>query len=228
MSDEMINACMRSFDLAITRATYMKSIELYIEEENEAWEKPREDYFLSSSCGAYSDTPDTFINLESSHNWRDELSGDVRLHNCMISFGFLVSRLVPQDSPEFPTRMIPFLEPGCPDCFFGGAHPLPKYDQYYHDLRDFGALLRSRVYECSTFSGGLFGHPDWNLATEARNDWDKISRKIMDITFDTEWPEVGDGNTDVDYEGLGQLFREALNGKKKNLRLMPEDDWSGL
>ncbi|KAL8766371.1 MAG: hypothetical protein Q9209_006841 [Squamulea sp. 1 TL-2023] len=272
MSDEMIDTCMRSFDLAITRATYINSIKLDIEAATKAWEAAKEEilYELDDdftadhpSCGVSrkpfaldmndlettlsggadmdnktdillhspendNDSLDTFINLESPYVWRTEPSEDARLHDCMIAFDFLISRLVPKDSPELPTRILPFLEPGCPDCFFDEAHPLPKYDQYCHDLRDFGALLRSRVGECSTLTRELIGHPDRVLASEAHDGWGDIYTKILNIAFETEWPKVEDSNPDVDYEGLGVLFQEAHEREKEDFRSMPDDQWSNL
>ncbi|KAI4255090.1 MAG: hypothetical protein L6R42_006911, partial [Xanthoria sp. 1 TBL-2021] len=141
-----------------------------------------------------------------SYNWRQDLSSSEILEHNLESFDFLLSRLLPPDSPDFPTRIIPHLDPGCPHCHTWQAHPLPKYEQYYHDMRDFSALLSARQCEWTELSHEIAGHDDWFCAFEMSRGLRELDSKLMVITFETKWPEHGDGKGDG---GLGALFREA-------------------
>ncbi|KAI4261665.1 MAG: hypothetical protein L6R42_003134 [Xanthoria sp. 1 TBL-2021] len=266
MSVDLMNACMRSFELAMTRETYLGSIKREIEVQKAAWDDepdivdydcPDEDCPCKSShlsskndklhacnnihwssrldedCSCHKihlysipslDDHDTSSNTLqnsqensiakrspsitsfTSYNWRQDLSSSEILEHNLESFDFLLSRLLPSDSPDFPTRIIPHLDPGCPRCHTWQAHPLPKYEQYYHDMRDFSALLSARQIEWTELSHEIAGHDDWFCAFEMSRGLRELDSKLMDITFETKWPEHGDGKGD---EGLGVLFREA-------------------
>ncbi|KAL8869759.1 MAG: hypothetical protein Q9198_007804, partial [Flavoplaca austrocitrina] len=214
MSDEVLNTCMRSFDKAILRESYLGSLRPRFEAEEDKhhddpyvyeYDCPNKDCPCDNyrsdptpekdcSCGdedcpckcyhmvasidydchcdrihlhpgsdldenednKFEILPDTdnfrerspsIASSTRSCSYRSFLSGDEALEDDLTSFDSLLSRLLPDDSPHLPTRPLRHLRPGCKDCYFQQAHPLTKYEQYEHDMRQLNKLLNERETE---------------------------------------------------------------------------------
>ncbi|KAL8982692.1 MAG: hypothetical protein Q9205_002876 [Flavoplaca limonia] len=115
------------------------------------------------------------------HNWRADYSSDELLEHDLESFDFILSRLLAQDSPYYPDRIFPLHDPGCPACDSWQSHPLPKYQQFNHDLQDLYDLFNARQWEWKYLTDELEGHEDWFLAWDALSEFMKLGTKLSGI-----------------------------------------------
>ncbi|KAL8913347.1 MAG: hypothetical protein Q9171_001824 [Xanthocarpia ochracea] len=237
MSDIAMDACMRSFDLAMIKAKYLSDIKRDVEDaedgifhriqgsciagcphctpRNKPFIRNLEDDEIDNLLNPREESDadsDSSVSLESFYDWRMGLSEDDILEDCFTSLDYVISRLVPQESPEFPERILPLLQPGCPRCYIDDAHPLPKYEQYRHDLEDLTELLNDRASEWSDFGRELISHPHWYLAMEAQDNFSNLNMKLFVASSETEWPEHG--NEDVDYNGWVQCSEKHTSVRR--------------
>ena len=153
-----------------------------------------------------------------SYNWRYYLSDDEALEYDLISFDFLLSCLVPQDSPLFSNRILSHLPPGCEDCHDWQAHPLPKYEQYDHDMRQLNKLLNDREGELSDFTYELIGSEHWEHGYNIWVSGQKLQHKVDCMLGGTDILELGQKNRDLGVEELAELLEAGLHSYEDRMR----------
>ncbi|KAL8847941.1 MAG: hypothetical protein Q9221_007006 [Calogaya cf. arnoldii] len=114
------------------------------------------------------------------------LSLDRLLEHNLIFFDFLLHHLLPDDSPDYPARILEHLEPGCPDCRYGQAHPLPKFEQYRHSMHDLVSLLDARQREWAELGDEIGGHEDWGVAFHTGVGIRELHSKFWEIAWGGE------------------------------------------
>ncbi|KAI4086675.1 MAG: hypothetical protein LQ339_009015 [Xanthoria mediterranea] len=148
---------------------------------------------------------------------------DETLEHNLQSFDFLLSRLLPHDSPHYPPRILNHLAPGCPQCLPLQSHPLPRYAQYAHDLHDLNVLLYAQGDKWIGFSDEVVGHRDWEFAFETFRGLGRVQGKVEGMGLRMRWFEGGD----LGSEGLGELLREAVEGGREELGFEGTGKWGG-
>ncbi|KAI4271921.1 MAG: hypothetical protein LQ337_005650 [Flavoplaca oasis] len=148
-----------------------------------------------------------------SYSYRSFLSDDEALEADLTTFDSLLSRLLPEDSPLIPTRILRYLQPGCKDCYLEQAHPLTKYKQYEHDMRQLNKLLNERETEWSDFAHELMGSEDWEYGFNGWVSVQKLQHKwgcmLSAIDF-WEWQQLELEKGDMGFEELGQWMGARL------------------
>ena len=129
---------------------------------------------------------------------------DETLEQNLQSFDFLLSRLLPHDSPHYPHRIPNLLTPGCPQCLPLQSHPLPRYAQYAHDLHDLDALLYVQGDRWMGFCDEVTGHGDWEFAFEMVRGLGGLQGKVAGMGVRVRGLEGGDLDL-----GEGGLLREV-------------------
>lgn len=160
----------------------------------------------------------SIASLTQSYNWRYFLSDDEALEEDLISFDFLLSRLVPQDSPFFPSRILSHFPPGCEDCHYWQAHPLTKYEQYDHDMRKLNKLLNDREGEWSDFTYELVGSKHWEHGYNMWVSVQKLQHKVDCMLGGTDFLELGEKKGDLGVEELGELLEAGLRSYEDRMR----------
>ncbi|KAL9628326.1 MAG: hypothetical protein Q9204_005961 [Flavoplaca sp. TL-2023a] len=282
MSDEVLNACMRSFDKAIVRESYLGYLRPRFGAEEDCYQDdpyvyeydcpnkdcPCDNYRLGPTpeedcpcgdeachCKCYhmvasidydchcdrihlypdSDLDDNEDNKSEtlqdwksdsfrerspsvasstrSYSYRSCLSGDEALEDDLTSSDFLLSRLLPDDSPLLPTRPLRHLRPGCKDCYFQQAHPLTKYEQYEHDMRQLYELLNERETEWFNFAHKLRGSEHWENGFNGWVSVQKLQHKMSCMFSATDFWELkqlGQQKGDIGVEELAQWMEAGL------------------
>ncbi|KAL8837158.1 MAG: hypothetical protein Q9176_005901 [Flavoplaca citrina] len=146
-------------------------------------------------------------------SYRSLLSNDEALEDDMTSFDSLLSRLLPDDSPLLPTRPLRHQRPGCKDCYFLQAHPLTKYEQYEHDMRQLNKLLNEREIEWSDFAHELTGSEHWEYGFNGWVSVQKLQHKMGCMFSATEFwelKELEQQKGDMGVEELAQWMEAGL------------------
>ncbi|KAL8900622.1 MAG: hypothetical protein Q9192_000966 [Flavoplaca navasiana] len=282
MSDDVLNTCMRSFDKAIVRESYLGSLRPRFRAEEDGYYNephvyeydcpnkdcpcdnyrsgptPEEDcpcgdedcpcrcYHMVASidyecqCDRIHLYPDSDLDdneedkSETLQDWkpadfrerslstasstqscsyRSLLSNDEALEDDMTSFDSLLTRLLPDDSPLLPTRPLRRLRPGCKDCYFWQAHPLTKYEQYEHDMRQLNKLLNERETEWSDFAHELTGSEHWEYGFNAWVSVQKLQHKLgcmFSATDFWELKQLEQEKGEMGFEELAQWMEAGL------------------
>ena len=129
---------------------------------------------------------------------------DQTLEQNLQSFDFLLSRLLPQDSPHYPHRILNLLTPGCHQCLPLQSHPLPRYAQYAHDLHDLNVLLYVQGDRWMGFCDEVVGHGDWETAFGMVRGLGGLQGKVAGMGVRMRGLEGGDLDL-----GEGGLLREV-------------------
>ncbi|KAL9032916.1 MAG: hypothetical protein Q9180_006228 [Flavoplaca navasiana] len=148
-----------------------------------------------------------------SYSYRSLLSDDEALEDDLTSFDSLLSRLLPDDSPLLPIRTIRHQRPGCKDCYFQQAHPLTKYEQYEHDMRQLNKLLNERETEWSDFAHELAGSEHWEYGFNGWVSVQKLQHRLACMFSATDFGELKQleqEKGEMGFEELAQWMEAGL------------------